>query len=158
MTTQKIKTDKERLNDAFAQLRKHKFVAKQNHLCCQSCGWAAIDGKHPDAKDVIFYHKQDSDALKGDRLVGKLYLAHRFRTSGRALDACAVLHQHGFYTIWDGTDETRIAIVNMTPELEALKMLKTADRVCKKAGHEWGWQLQARELIKNAEESIGGAQ
>jgi hypothetical protein len=32
-------------------------------------------------------------------------------------------------------------------ELEALKMLQTADRVCTKDGHLWGWQLQARALF-----------
>jgi hypothetical protein len=29
-----------------------------------------------------------------------------------------------------------------------VKMLQSADRVCTKAGHEWGWQLMARNLLK----------
>ncbi len=155
MTT---KTDKERLTAAFAQLRKHKFIAKQNYLCCQGCGWCAIEEKHKDAKNVVFYHKQDAESFKDGRLCGKMYLAHRFENESRGLLACAILNQNGFYTIWDGSDVSRIAIVNMTPELEMLKLLKIADRVATKDGHEWGWQLQARELIKTAEKSMGGAQ
>jgi hypothetical protein len=147
-------TDKDRLNEAFKQLRAHKFIAKQNHLCCQTCGWVAIDEKHKDAKDAIFYSKQDAASDITDDRVGKLYLAHRFSSKSRALLACAIFNQNGFYTLWDGSDNTRIAIVNMTPELEAVKLLKTADRVCKKDGHEWGWQLQARELIKTVEAQI----
>jgi Domain of unknown function (DUF6891) len=149
-------TDKDRLSEAFKQLRKHKFIAKQNYLCCQSCGWATIAEKHGEkATDVIFYHKQDSEcSFKDGRLVCKMYLAHSFSSKSRGLLACAIFNQNGFYTLWDGTEDTRIAIVNMTPELEALKMLKTADRVCTKNGHEWGWQLQARELIAEAEKSI----
>lgn len=150
MTTNK--SDKERLSDAFRQMRRHKIVAKQNWQCCQSCGWAAIDEKAP---NVVFYHRQDSESFKDGRLRGKMHIAHRFAKESIGLLVCAILNQNGFYTIWDGTDTSRIAITNMTPELEALTQLKTADRVCKKDGHEWGWQLAARERIKKAEAQIG---
>ena len=147
------KSDKERLNAAFKQLRAHKFVAKQNFLCCQTCGWAEI-GAEP--KDALFYHRQDTEhALKDGKLVSKLYIAHRISSEGRGLLVRAIFADNGFYAIWDGSDSSRIALVNMTLELKAISMLRTADRVCSKDGHEWGWQLQARELIKNAEKSIG---
>lgn len=153
MTTTKNQSDKQRLNEAFKQLRRHGFVAKQKHACCQSCGWAEL----PDATvapNVIFYHAQDADAIKDGKLVGKMFLAHRFTNERKGRLACAVLHQHGFYAKWDGTEDTRIAIVNMTPELKLVAMLETADRICKKDGHEWGWQLTARELIKQSTKAI----
>jgi hypothetical protein len=31
------------------------------------------------------------------------------------------------------------------------EMLACADRVCTKAGHEWGWQLMARKLLKEVQ-------
>jgi hypothetical protein len=45
------------LTKAFAELRKNGYFAKQNFLCCQSCGWAALSDE--EAKNAVFYHNQD---------------------------------------------------------------------------------------------------
>ena len=51
---------KANLNQAFKELRKLGYFARQNFMCCQSCAWAAVP---MDAKKVVFYHKQDADQL-----------------------------------------------------------------------------------------------
>jgi hypothetical protein len=50
------------LTKAFAELRKNGYFAKQNFLCCQSCGWAELSEK--EAEKVVFYHNQDYRDLK----------------------------------------------------------------------------------------------
>ena len=40
------------LTKAFAELRKNGYFAKQNFLCCQSCGWAALSDE--EAKNAVF--------------------------------------------------------------------------------------------------------
>jgi hypothetical protein len=50
------------LTKAFAELRKNGYFAKQNFLCCQSCGWAALSDE--EAKNAVFYHNQDYRDLK----------------------------------------------------------------------------------------------
>ena len=106
---EKILSDKERLNDAFKSLRKRGFVARQNYWCCQSCGWAAV-GDEP--KNVIFYHKQDAEAIVDGKLVGTLYVAHRFSEQSKGWEVCAELAKNGLYVNWDGSDDTRIAVIN----------------------------------------------
>lgn len=51
---------KENLNNAFKELRKLGYYAKQNFQCCQTCGWAAV----PEDKDkVVFYNAQGLECL-----------------------------------------------------------------------------------------------
>ena len=52
---------KANLNQAFKDLRKLGYFARQNFWCCQSCAWAAVP---VNVKKVVFYHKQDADELK----------------------------------------------------------------------------------------------
>ncbi len=54
--------DKSKLTNAFKELRKEGYFAKQNFLCCQSCGWAAMSDK--ESEKAVFYHQQDNDDLK----------------------------------------------------------------------------------------------
>lgn len=95
------------LNAAFRDLRKQGFIAKQNFLCCQGCAWSQIHRDHPglaDDANVIFYHKQDTDAAKED---GELWLAW----SGNGEMICSTLRRHGFTVDWDGQPNTRIKII-----------------------------------------------
>lgn len=39
-------TTKQKMNNAFAELRKAGYVAKQNFMCCQGCGWAKINNEY----------------------------------------------------------------------------------------------------------------
>ena len=38
------------------------YFAKENHTCCNSCGWSDVPDVQYDK--VIFYHNQDLDSLK----------------------------------------------------------------------------------------------
>ena len=46
---------KANLNQAFKELRKLGYFARQNFRCCQTCAWAAVP---VDKKKVVFYHNQ----------------------------------------------------------------------------------------------------
>lgn len=93
--------NKSKLTAAFKELRKLGYFARQNFLCCSSCGWAAI----PDEKSekAVFYHAQDNDDLKK---TGTCYLAW----SGNGNEICDVLRKHGIKVEWDGLESKRIHI------------------------------------------------
>ncbi len=86
---------------AFKSLRKGGYFARQNFMCCQSCGWASV----PEGKEakVVFYHRQDAECLKAGR---PLYLAW----SGDGNQICTTLREHGMEVEWDGTSGTRICV------------------------------------------------
>jgi hypothetical protein len=88
---------------AFKSLRKLGYFARQNFMCCQSCGWAAV----PEGKDekVVFFHQQDAGCMKAGR---PLYLAW----SGDGNQICNMLREHGMEVVWDGTNNTRICITS----------------------------------------------
>jgi hypothetical protein len=87
-----------KITEAFKELRKLGYFARQNFWCCQSCAWAAV----PDGKDkVVFYHQQDKERLQK---TGECHLAW----SGDGQEICQVLNRHGITTEWDGTEHKRI--------------------------------------------------
>jgi hypothetical protein len=61
-----------KLNEAFKRFRRAGLVARQNFLCCSGCaGYALtldiekrIDAGKDRPKGVIFYHRQDAEALR----------------------------------------------------------------------------------------------
>ena len=59
-----------RINNAFKELRKRGYFARQNFMCCQTCGWAGVPDNKADK--AVFYHAQDKEHLEK---TGKLYLA-----------------------------------------------------------------------------------
>ena len=77
--------NKENLNNAFKELRKLGYFARQNFKDCQKCAWGAVP---VDKAKVVFYHSQDNaDLLK----YGECYLSW----SGDADEIAAVLEKHG---------------------------------------------------------------
>jgi hypothetical protein len=88
------------LTKAFCELRKRGYFARQNWMCCQSCGWAAI----PDGYDkAVFYHAQDADRLKA---TGGTMLAWH----GDGAEICLVLQEAGLATDWCGAEDKRIYV------------------------------------------------
>jgi hypothetical protein len=47
---------------AFRELRKYRYFARQNFLCCASCGWNNVPDEF--LERAVFYHKQDAQDLK----------------------------------------------------------------------------------------------
>jgi len=99
MKSQKI--NKTKLNKAFKQLREMGYFAKQNFLCCQSCGWNAIPDNQ--SENVVFYNQQDNEDLKE---TGECYLS--WAGNGEAI--VETLRGNGIKAEWDGTESDRIKI------------------------------------------------
>lgn len=92
---------KSNLTKAFRALRKKGYFAKQNFMCCQSCGCAAIPEENE--KKYVFYHSQDNDDL---RQYGYCYLAW----SGDGKEIVETLEAEGIKVDWKGSNEKRIKI------------------------------------------------
>lgn len=122
-------TFKQNLNNAFAALRKQGIIARQNFSCCQTCALAQlnIDLKAMTAKKKMkthgycFYHSQDNDALKAGK---DFHLA--FGWTGEVTETSPSKHaennvgtliqqtlkSHGIDSIWNGTLDARIRVIN----------------------------------------------
>lgn len=103
------KTDKQVFNEIFKALRKKGFIARQNYMCCQSCGWASIESEYDitDDSNVVFYHNQDYNAFKDGNLEYIIYLAW----SGDGQTIKETFEEFGFNVLWDGSEHKRIGIL-----------------------------------------------
>lgn len=95
--------DNNNLNKAFRALSKAGYFAKQNFLCCQTCGWAAMTEEQ--AKKAVFYHAQDNDDKKDNR---PFHLAW----AGDGNEICKILNANNVKTDWDGSDDKRICVIS----------------------------------------------
>jgi hypothetical protein len=105
----KIKTMKNKKNGtnltiAFKALRRKGYFAKQNFLCCQSCGWAEINELGYDDK-AVFYHVQDYHDYKDGQ---DFFLAWR----GDGNEIVKTLNKYGVQTLWNGEDNKRIKVLH----------------------------------------------
>ena len=95
-------TRDERINNAFKELRKLGYFARQNFMCCQTCGWAEVpDDK---ANRAVFYHRQDTEHFNRN---GELYLAW----DGDGNEIIKTFQSVGLTTEWDGSSDTRIKVI-----------------------------------------------
>jgi hypothetical protein len=97
---------KANLNQAFKELRKLGYFARQNFWCCQSCAWAAVP---MDAKKVVFYHRQDTEELNK---TGECYLAW----SGDRDEIAEVLERNGVLKTKPENESQRFEIKAMLPK------------------------------------------
>jgi hypothetical protein len=93
--------DKGKITNAFKELRKLGYFARQNFLCCQTCAWYAVPDEK--AEKAVFYHNQDNSRLINE---GSCNLAW----AGDGNEIVSVLNKHGIKTEWDGSDSKRIVI------------------------------------------------
>jgi len=109
----KTKTDKQLLNNAFSQLRKHGYFAEQNFACCQSCGLSAVPDKNADK--YVFYHDQDNDSIENGR-IDKNGMCIAW--AGDAKQIAEIISQTGLKAYWNGKRGTRILVLsqNTTPK------------------------------------------
>jgi hypothetical protein len=92
-----------KLTNAFKDLRKQGYFARQNFWCCQSCGWAAIPDGESDR--AVFYHNQDNDSKrKGESFC--------LAWSGDGNLICEILRKHGIEVEWNGDSGRRIEVIN----------------------------------------------
>lgn len=118
----------DKLTAAFKTLRKQGFIARQRHLCCNSCAGCKIAddvetkvkaGKlRPDFKGAVFYSRQ-SGIFRDDR-ISKLYLQfgqvstdHGDKgiptvEAGKLI--CQTLREAGLTVEWDGTEHSCILV------------------------------------------------
>ena len=89
------------LTKAFKALRKAGYFARQNFLCCQTCGWAAVpEGK---GDKVVFYHNQDNSRKKEG---ADFHLAW----AGDGNEIVRILNENGVGAEWSGSDTERILV------------------------------------------------
>lgn len=123
---------KSRLNRAFRKMRTAGLLAKQDHLCCQSCGGADLanqavkliqDKKRTkdQIKGCCFYHHQDkADLVRGETF----YLAYGsletsdFGQIGIATKEVGeivkkILEQENIIVDWNGSESSRIAVTGL---------------------------------------------
>jgi hypothetical protein len=115
-----VRTDCDRLDDAFAALERGGVVARQNFTCCGTCGSAEIGDEMEvvsaagvTVRGYVFFHMQDTDsAVEGDGL----YLNYGATEDGEdaalavAREIVAELEAHGLRTNWTGSWDQRIAV------------------------------------------------
>lgn len=103
------KTIRAKLKLAFAALREQGYAAKENFLCCQSCGGAAIDLKGK--KGGVFWHGQDDEGLKEH---GSLYISFLTKEGGGSEKVGAALavalRSEGLQVEWNGTAAERVKV------------------------------------------------
>ena len=93
-----------KLNRVFKALRNAGYFARQNHSCCNTCGWSEVPEEK--SKKVVFYHKQEGDRFKagGDRVM--------VCWDGDGTEICNIARKEGFITNWDGSTETKIEFID----------------------------------------------
>lgn len=99
-------TTKKKITNAFRELRKKGYFARQNFWCCQNCAWNAMTDEQ--AEKAVFYHRQDADSFDeyNEELERDLYLAW----SGNCEEIVKVLRKHGLKVLHDGDESKRIMI------------------------------------------------
>lgn len=109
-----MNADRKRVTEAFKQLRKRGFYAKQHATCCQTC---AVD-ELPPASDkqqyYVFYHQQDDESVKE---TGRLYLSYGALDDADDGEAAPTgylvfnaLRDAGLTATWDGDVSQRIEV------------------------------------------------
>lgn len=117
-----VRTDADRLDDAFAALERARVVARASFTCCTTCGFAEIGdevpaGQHRDG--FVFFHSQDAEGL--DEPGAPLLLAFGGFSTGAAAARTeadrvvgervrAALLEHGLPVDWDGDPAGRIVV------------------------------------------------
>lgn len=104
---------------AFTALERSGVIARHNFLCCQTCGYAAMEEEIKRASTpvigVAFYHAQDTECAADE---GILYLSHS-AAENDASDAQSALVSYtivtalrdvGFVPLWNGSRNQRIKV------------------------------------------------
>jgi hypothetical protein len=105
------RTFKSNLTIAFKMLRLLGYWCRQNHTCCNTCGWAEVP---EDASNkVVFYHMQDGDWLRENSSEVNLSWSGNHEEIIKVLALCKI-------TAYCEDERTRICCLtgNTIPEYE----------------------------------------
>lgn len=117
-----MNVDKTLLNEAFAKLRKAGMIARQNYLCCQSCGCAGVDRdfnnlsaeKQKSKLGYCFYHRQGNARRKQSHnfhLTFGVFKEGLGDPTAIGQKIVEVLADCGIPVRWNGNSDTTICIV-----------------------------------------------
>lgn len=117
----KDRTDCDRLNAAFGELDRAGIAARQDFLCCQTCGCAAMYEEFAQMQEAgttprgyAFYHAQDTErGVEGDGVYlsfGHVTFEEDDRAVAIAREVVDALRRHGLQPEWDGTFGQRIRL------------------------------------------------
>lgn len=100
-----IKKFKEKIKIGFRNLRKNGYLARQNFMCCQGCGWAKLEEDYGEerTKKAVFYHRQDKEELDNGEPFFVCWV-------GDGHEIVKVLNDSGVTTDWDGDEGRRILL------------------------------------------------
>lgn len=115
---EQIRNGKALLAVAFREMRKQGLLAKQNFMCCRSCGshalWNTMGEQPGKYKGAVFYCKQDGDNLRES---GKFYLGFGAADTDDDKETTIIgwmvqsaLVKSGLQVEWDGSPGTRILV------------------------------------------------
>lgn len=99
---------KQQLNQAFRELRKAGYFARQNFWCCSSCACADIPQAY--GNKFVFYHKQAGENLQHE---GQCYL--QWGMDGNAHEIVDILRKNGVQASWEGSENNAILITGVRP-------------------------------------------
>lgn len=103
--------DKPLLNQAFKELRKKGYFARQNFLCCQTCGWDAVP--YEKSRKAVFYHGQDAQHIKSGNIDEHgIYMCW----DGNGDEIVSVFKSLGFIVTWRGDYDSRIRVDSQNKE------------------------------------------
>jgi len=119
-TSSKPTNDRNRISNAFKELRKLGYFSRMNFWCCQSCGCAAVPDKYKNK--FVFFHKQDSESFGVDGNIGgehrsswrggnksdSMYMSHG--EGGDGNEIVFFLNKHGLDASWNGDNDQRILV------------------------------------------------
>lgn len=107
-------SDKQKIKEAFAELRKNGFVARMNFSCCTNCAlYELLDKYGKEMEDYVFYNRQDNDSFdKNGNLKYGLFL----KWGGNTNTIIDALTDKNLVVEWDGSEHSAVRV--LTEEIE----------------------------------------
>jgi hypothetical protein len=101
----RVRSARERMKEAFRDLRSKNYICKGNFSCCGSCGSGELaDAMLAGGKvGYVFWDHQRNDAWAGDELTSELYLLWD-TADGDASVIVRALKAAGLKVVHDGLD------------------------------------------------------
>ncbi|MDD3894833.1 MAG: hypothetical protein PHU36_07425 [Syntrophomonadaceae bacterium] len=99
-------TDKQKMINAFEQLRREGFFAEMNYKDCQTCALSALP---KNAENVVFYTEQN-EKNSFDEDIPFIWRPLHLKWKGNAQRIVDVLNLNGLIATWSGKQEEAIIV------------------------------------------------